>query len=193
VGYSTVVGGTTITASWGNANVRDQVVTPFASTSARDSAITSPVTGMVAYVAGLLCAYNGNAWVCITPVNARTAADQTTTSTSYTDLATAGPALTLETDTKALVTLSSVMYNSGSLNNTHMGFAVSGATTLAAADARAIVIAGDVGASTSAEFLVTGLTAGPNTFTAKYRVNAGTGHYDGAAYHPRSITVVGIP
>lgn len=46
--YTTVVAGTAITASWGNANVRDQCVTPFASTSARDSAITSPVTGMVA-------------------------------------------------------------------------------------------------------------------------------------------------
>lgn len=47
--YSTVVAGTTITASWGNANVRDQVVTPFASASARTSAITTPVDGMVSY------------------------------------------------------------------------------------------------------------------------------------------------
>lgn len=47
--YTTVVPGTTITASWGNANVRDQVVTPFASASARTSAITSPVEGMFSY------------------------------------------------------------------------------------------------------------------------------------------------
>ncbi len=50
MGYSTVVAGTTITASWANANVRDQVVTPFSSTSARDSAITSPVVGMASYI-----------------------------------------------------------------------------------------------------------------------------------------------
>lgn len=62
--YSTVVSGTTITASWGNANVRDQVVTPFASAAARDSAITSPVEGMVAYLADvdLLCVYHGASW-----------------------------------------------------------------------------------------------------------------------------------
>jgi hypothetical protein len=50
VPYSTIVAGTNITASWANANVRDQVVTPFASTTARDSAITSPLAGMVATI-----------------------------------------------------------------------------------------------------------------------------------------------
>lgn len=45
--YTTIVTGTTITSSWANSDVRDQVVVPFSSTSARSSAITSPVTGMV--------------------------------------------------------------------------------------------------------------------------------------------------
>lgn len=45
--YSTITTGTTITSSWANADVRDQVVVPFASTAARSSAITSPVTGQV--------------------------------------------------------------------------------------------------------------------------------------------------
>lgn len=45
--YTTVVAGTTITATWANANVRDQGVTPFASAAARTSAITTPVAGMV--------------------------------------------------------------------------------------------------------------------------------------------------
>jgi len=48
--YTTSVAGTTITASWANANVRDQVVTPFASTSALASAITAPVVGMTEYI-----------------------------------------------------------------------------------------------------------------------------------------------
>lgn len=47
--YTTVTSGTTITAAWANANVRDQVVTPFAGTSARSSAITSPLEGMATY------------------------------------------------------------------------------------------------------------------------------------------------
>ena len=48
--YTTLVPGTTITASWANTNVRDQTIGAFASTGARDSAITSPVAGMVEYL-----------------------------------------------------------------------------------------------------------------------------------------------
>lgn len=48
--YTTLVSGTTITSSWANENVRDQVVTPFASSAARSSAITSPVAGMATYI-----------------------------------------------------------------------------------------------------------------------------------------------
>jgi len=48
--YTTNVAGTVITASYGNANIRDQVVTPFASTGARDAAIASPVIGMLEYI-----------------------------------------------------------------------------------------------------------------------------------------------
>lgn len=63
--YTTVVTGTTITAAWSNANVRDQVVTPFASAAARTSAITSPVEGMVSYLADVdtLEVYNGSSWL----------------------------------------------------------------------------------------------------------------------------------
>lgn len=63
--YTTNVAGSTITAAWGNANVRDQVVTPFASASARDSAITSPTEGMICYLqdSNLICTYDGAAWV----------------------------------------------------------------------------------------------------------------------------------
>jgi hypothetical protein len=66
--YTTSVAGTTITASWANANVRDQVVTPFASTSALASAITAPVVGMATYISsndvseGLLTRSSANQW-----------------------------------------------------------------------------------------------------------------------------------
>ena len=66
--YTTNVAGTTITSSGANANVRDQVVTPFATTSARDSAITVPVKGMVEYITsndaneGLTTYNSNNVW-----------------------------------------------------------------------------------------------------------------------------------
>lgn len=62
--YTTVVAGTTITAAWGNANVRDQVVTPFATASARTSAVSSPVSGMVSTRTdvGIVEAYDSTAW-----------------------------------------------------------------------------------------------------------------------------------
>lgn len=47
--YTTLTPGTTITSSWGNASVRDQTVTPFATAAARASAVTSPLEGMLGY------------------------------------------------------------------------------------------------------------------------------------------------
>lgn len=65
--YTTVVAGTVITASWGNASVRDQVVTPFASDAARTSAVTAPVHGMVSTLTDtdVVDIYNGSAWVTV--------------------------------------------------------------------------------------------------------------------------------
>ncbi len=63
--YTTIVSGTTITTAWANANVRDQVITPFADNSARASAISSPVTGQHVYITGTnrLEAYTGSLFV----------------------------------------------------------------------------------------------------------------------------------
>lgn len=63
--YTTLVPGTTITASWANANVRDQVITPFASAAARASAITSPIEGMYTDLADtdVLDRHDGSSWV----------------------------------------------------------------------------------------------------------------------------------
>lgn len=49
--YDTVVAGTVITATWGN-GVRDKVVHPWASESARTSGITSPVNGQLSTITG---------------------------------------------------------------------------------------------------------------------------------------------
>jgi hypothetical protein len=53
-----------VTSSWANTNVRDQLVSQFATKAARDSAITSPVAGMLAYTADLQAYswYSGSSW-----------------------------------------------------------------------------------------------------------------------------------
>lgn len=69
--YTTLVAGTTITAAWANASVRDQTVPPFANAAARSSAITAPVEGMVSHLNDTNClgVYSGAAWSTIGPVS----------------------------------------------------------------------------------------------------------------------------
>ena len=108
--------------------------------------------------------------------------DQSTTSTSYADLTTPGPAVTVNIggSGSALVVLSCNTYNSGVDSFNLMSFAVSGATTLAASDDRAssnrVRTAGAVEDANRA-IVVTGLNPGSNTFTAKYRVGSNTGNF----------------
>jgi hypothetical protein len=123
---------------------------------------------------------------------ATVATDQTTTSTSYVDLATAGPAVTVTTGTKALVSIKASMANGATATGQLMGVAVSGATTLAASDTYAAgykyigaVNNQPIGAAT---FLIEGLTAGSNTFTAKYRSATG----DTVYFKERMISVVNL-
>lgn len=140
----------------------------------------------------LLYVYNGTAWVCITPQSAVVATSQTTTSTSYTDLATSGPAVTVTTGTKALVTVGGGLGANTAGEYPSMSFAVSGASTVAASDTTRLQVSepfnGD-GMNLSRTAYVTGLTAGANTFTAKYKSGSGTT----VTFANRNITVVGIP
>jgi hypothetical protein len=113
---------------------------------------------------------------------------QTTASATYVDLATVGPSVTCVTGTTALCMVSS-LFNHSVINNTGMiSVAVSGATTLAAADARSVFeFEPNVGNSStlSGLILLTGLTAGSNTFTAKYRTTAAT-----ATFTYRTLAVI---
>jgi hypothetical protein len=94
---------------------------------------------------------------------------QGTTSTSYTALATAGPAVTITTGTKALVILSSFIDARGSVS-----FDISGSSSFSAADTKAVQLNGDsISGIFSGVYLMTGLTAGSNTFTQKYRSTNG--------------------
>ena len=135
--------------------------------------------------------YNGSVWVCLTPVGANAGTSfESTTSTSFTDIATAGPSVTINTGTSALVTITAEIYSPGG-QAAYASVAVSGATTLAASNTNRIraseqsSLAIIVGSSRS--FVLTGLTAGSNVFTMKYAVSAGTGNFN-----YRSIVVTGI-
>lgn len=119
----------------------------------------------------------------LTNGSATVATSQTTTSTSYTDLTTSGPAATVLTGTRALVIVTAQMNNGNGGAFCYMGYAVSGATTTSAADATAVSLeqngasggqSQDVRISAAS---IASLTPGSNTFTAKYRVTAGTGTF----------------
>jgi len=120
--------------------------------------------------------------------------NQTTTSTSYTDLTTAGPAVTITTGTSVIVLITADL---GDPSNTagfiRASFAVSGATTRAASDNEALIASGaaistaDPFGTYSRAVVITGLTAGSNVFTMKYKVSAGT-----ASFQNRNIVIVAL-
>lgn len=120
---------------------------------------------------------------------ATVATTQTTTSSSYTDLATAGPEVTVTTGTKAFVITSARMSGSALGFDSYQSYAVSGATTVAASDTVAIMhgtFRANTSMRASAGQMITGLTAGANVFTCKYRVDAtSTG-----TFLDRAITVI---
>ena len=112
---------------------------------------------------------------------------QSTSSSSYTDLATV-TSVTVTTGTKALVIVSASAEAYGGFY-TYVSFAVSGATTIAAADEWALYnysSSGDDKSKASNAHLVTGLTAGSNTFTMKFRTDSGGNR----EFINRSITVI---
>jgi hypothetical protein len=114
------------------------------------------------------------------PVSGYVATYQTTTSTSYTDLATAGATVSTNVGNSgmAMVYLNALLDNSNAGAETFLSFVVSGATTQAAADRYASgyrpATAGQNQSITHA-VLLTGLTPGLTTFKMQYKVTAGTG------------------
>lgn len=122
------------------------------------------------------------------PAKQRVGTSETTGSTSYTDLATAGPTVTVTTGTDALVLTTCTVADSASGTNTYSSYAISGATTVAATDDRSIFMttaAANQGMRASVAYFEDALTPGSNTFTAKYRVISGTGTFGN-----RMLTVI---
>jgi hypothetical protein len=104
---------------------------------------------------------------------------QSTTSTSFTDLATAGPAVTLTTGTKALVIVDCVSLNTNNQVGSFMGCEVSGASSVSpSTNDAAQTFSGNEFATRTKAIRYSGLTAGSNTFTAKYKVEGNTGTFE---------------
>jgi hypothetical protein len=187
LGFKTFTTGDILTAADTNGYLMQGVWT-FADAAARDAAVTSPQEGNICYLKSTdaVMTYSGSAWVAVGgssfPANAsaETLTNQTTTSTSYTGLATA-TAVTLTTGTKAMVMFSSEIELAGTADRAYMSFAISGATTKASADAYSINIKTNATQTIDAHsycYIVTGLTAGSNTFTAQYKSSGATVYFN---------------
>lgn len=143
-------------------------------------------------------ATTASAWFCVDQENSiaervikssRVLTTELRSSTSYGDLSTVGPSVTCETGPAALVMFSSRIDNDTANAQGLVSYKVSGATTSAAADSRAIITDG-LGAGSPLQLgmwdLITTLTPGENTFTLQYRAGgAGT-----AQFFRRYITVL---
>lgn len=105
--------------------------------------------------------------------------DETTTTTaSYVNLTTAGPAVSVTTGVNALVYLYCNSYHPTVTNvRAQMSYAVSGTTVSASSDNRSQCMTHPVanrGIRSGIGVLHTGLTPGPNTFTAQYKTSTAT-------------------
>lgn len=155
----TAVAGSTFTAAQFNQYVRDNLnETAPAKASAPNQWIVSA---------------GSNAIVARTISSALIATSESTTSSTFANLATPGPSVTAVTGTMALVPVSFSIANS-STGFGLVSVAVSGATTLAASDTNSIGLYPGTGARMAGVIVLTGLTAGTNTFTLMYRQATGT-------------------
>lgn len=102
--------------------------------------------------------------------------NETTSSSSYTNLATVGPTVTVTTGESALVHFNSGMTHTAADTSATCSFEVSGASTFAAGTFAELVRDG-FSAENQARYgmsvLVTGLTPGVNVFQMKYKQAAG--------------------
>ena len=184
-----------------------QVNIIFLNEATRDAAIPSPVEGQQCYLTaptvpaatgsitavptGVQVIYNGSVWVCTTPIAATSNIAATTTSTSYvTTLTSDSTAIstTLVTGTTAYIQFTA-RADMNSVALSYLSVSVSGATTVAVSDANGTLstVATNSAANLARSYILTGLTAGTNTFTLNYKVNANT-----ATYAHRNLVVCGV-
>jgi len=164
--YSTPLTGVsnaTLTAAQWNASVRDNLLETFPAkaTAANQVAVSTGV----------------NAIAVRTPTIATVATNESFTPSTgvFGDLATVGPTVgPITTGTKAIVMYGAFLTNN-SVARSLMSYAVSGASTIAATAANSYATTASVASATERGFSIDmpTLTAGSNTFTAKYTSGSG--------------------
>lgn len=170
----------------------------FTTEAVRDAALTSLSEGMVAYLTsptvpsaagtvtnvptGVLTIYNGSVWVCKTQIGANSAGTSSTFGTSYVNIGAAVTSVTLVTGTSALVSYAARINGNGN-------FAVVSVKTdtVAASDNFGAFNQASAYITVGRTFVMSGLTAGTNTFTMQAKSNVASGNLD-----QLSIAVEGI-
>ena len=195
-GYQLYVSGAVLTAAEVNTTLMQQSIITFASESARDAALvsaTAPVQGMQCYITTpaetkngygsgrgtqgpVRQTYNGSKWITTTPITSYGnvvggASFATVTSTTLASLGAVTAqgvpqVISMETGTKVLVTLSSVVQSQGTSNEANYTVAVNGTVYSANVGEVARTSVNTNGDLTMTTFQrpVT-VTAGVNTFT----------------------------
>ena len=204
---ATWLAGSTLTAAQLNEQVRDNSLAGgpiYATEALRDAAITSPFEGQRAYITastettaagvvtaiptGITTIYNGSGWVTVTPVGARSDSNTSASMTaSFVNVTINGSLITatLRTGTTALVSVAGAI--NGSASRDYAVIAVKTATVAAETyygafqQMQAYITVGRT-------FVMTGLTAGLNTFTVQAKSNTPSATTVAEA----SLTVQGI-
>lgn len=156
---TTAVAGATLTASIFNVSIRDN--------------LNATATGVSTTSGRIIVTTAANAVAERNPSVAFTTTSETTTSTSYVNLATVGPTVTVTTGTKSLVIFGAAMSNNTAGQGARCAVDLSGATTSAASDTNSYLVesgnAGD-GYQGSWVTVYTPINAGSNTWQLKYRL-----------------------
>jgi len=121
------------------------------------------------------------------PVGSTVATSESATGNAYADLTTSGPSVTVSisgTGT-ALVTITAQSSSTSPSGTCSAAIEVSGATAIAAADAYSRTTYGTAAIQSSSTYLITGLTAGSNTFKLQYKASTPSCNFSN-----RSIIVI---
>ncbi len=196
----TFVAAQILTAAQMNA-LQQQAVMIFTDEAARDAALTSPTEGMTAYLTaptipaavgatstslptGVLTIYNGSVWVCTTSIAALSGGSSQNFTSAQADITIGGSltSVTLVTGTTALVSYAARIGGDGNYAsvNVKCGAIISGDYAAFQQTVSFITV--------GRTYVMTGLTAGTNTFTMVCQNNVnGTANCDDV-----SLTVQGI-
>lgn len=164
---STVVARDIVTAAMWNTFVRDN--------------LNACAVALGTTAGRIFCATAANAMAERVPDSALVATGQTTTSTTYVNLATTGPTVTQTVGVKAMGAWGAIMSNNTAGSGARMAIDISGANTQAASDTNSFLIeSGNANDAFQGMWttVFSPLTAGSTTFQAKYRVvGAGTASF----------------